>query len=63
MMHGNRKPTRVHDVQKAANEALDSARNLAPGTERIEALKKAGVLRKVADQTGLIFAKRGRPAK
>jgi hypothetical protein len=63
MMKSNQKPLRVHEIQNAANEALDAARNLAPGTERIEALKKAGLLRNAADQNGLIFAKRGRPAK
>jgi hypothetical protein len=62
-MNSNRKPPRIHEIQNAANDALDAARNLAPGRERIEALKKAGALRKAADQTGLIFAKRGRPVK
>ena len=62
-MNSTQKPPRTYEVQKAANEALHIARNLAPGAERSEALKKAGLLRKEADQTGLIFAKRGRPAK
>ena len=63
MMKRSQKPPRVQNIQKAANEALTAARNVAPGTERIEALKSAGLLRMEADKTGLIFAKRGRPAK
>jgi hypothetical protein len=62
-MNSRKKPARIHHVQKAANEALEAARDLAPGNERIEALKRAGILRKIADETGVTFAKRGRPAK
>ncbi len=43
--------------------ALEQARKLAPGTDRIEALRNAGRLRYEADSKGVIFAKRGRPRK
>jgi hypothetical protein len=33
------------------------------GPERTEAMKKAGIIRNVADLRGIVFAKRGRPAK
>jgi hypothetical protein len=62
-MTSDKKQNRLHGIQKAATDALEAARNLAPGEERIAALKQAGLLRKEADKVGLIFAKRGRPAK
>jgi hypothetical protein len=36
---------------------------MAPGSERNEALKIAGALRRCADERGVTFAKRGRPRK
>jgi hypothetical protein len=54
---------RSHDFEVAADEALQAARDMPPGQERIEALKAAGMLRNAADVFGLIFAKRGRPSK
>ena len=57
------KPPRAHDFEADADEALAAARNMAPGPERIEALKAAGKLRNAADVCGRTFAKRGRPAK
>jgi hypothetical protein len=54
---------RPHDFEADADQALAAARELSPGPERIEALKKAGQLRNAADVYGVIFAKRGRPAK
>ncbi len=63
MMNRDRKPSRAPGIHEAANEALDAARSLAPGIERVEALKRAGLLRNEADKAGPIFAKRGRPAK
>ena len=54
---------RSHDFEADADQALIAARELPPGPERIEALKKAGQLRNAADVYGVIFAKRGRPAK
>ncbi len=62
-MSRNQKAPRARETLNAANDALDAARALAPGAERIEALKKAGLLRKEADKNGVIFAKRGRPTK
>ena len=43
--------------------AAEIARDLPPGPERTEAMKKAGIIRNAADIQGLFFAKRGRPAK
>jgi len=44
-----------------AVDALEAARALPPSAQRTDALKKAGLLRRAADNQGLIFAKRGRP--
>ena len=46
-----------------AIEALELARKLPPGPERIDALKVASQLRCSADANGIVFAKRGRPRK
>ena len=51
------------DRDGAAEDALELARQMAPGPERNEALKLAGALRRSADKTGVVFAKRGRPRK
>ena len=51
----------VDDCAASADEALETARNMSPGPERNDALKRAGMLRTAADAYGLIFAKRGRP--
>jgi hypothetical protein len=51
------------DREEAAADALELARQMAPGPERNEALKQAGALRRSADERGLVFAKRGRPRK
>lgn len=48
---------------EAAADALELARQMAPGPERNEALKLAGTLRRSADERGVVFAKRGRPRK
>lgn len=48
---------------EAAADALETARLMAPGPERNEALKQAGALRRSADERGVVFAKRGRPRK
>lgn len=47
----------------SAVDALQEAREMPPGAQRTDALKKAGLLQRVADSQGLIFAKRGRPRK
>ena len=49
------------DRDVAAADALELARQMAPGPERNQALKLAGELRRSADSRGLVFAKRGRP--
>lgn len=51
------------DLEAKALAALEQARSMPPGPERTEAMKKAGILRKAADLQGIVFAKRGRPAK
>jgi hypothetical protein len=51
------------DDDVAAADALELARQMAPGPERNEALKIAGALRRSADERGVVFAKRGRPRK
>jgi hypothetical protein len=51
------------DHDGAAADALELARQMAPGPERNEALKLAGALRRSADERGVVFAKRGRPRK
>lgn len=51
------------DLDAEAVIALEEARNMKPGVERTEAMKRAGILRNAADLQGLFFAKRGRPAK
>lgn len=51
------------DLETEALAALDEARTMAPGPERTEAMKRAGILRNAVDMQGLLFAKRGRPPK
>jgi len=51
------------DLEAEALAALDKARAMPHGSARTEALKKAGLLRRALDMQGLLFAKRGRPAK
>jgi hypothetical protein len=52
-----------HDLEAEALAALEKARSMPPGPERTRAMKKAGNLRNAADLLGIVFAKRGRPAK
>ncbi|HEY8336649.1 MAG TPA: hypothetical protein VIQ05_22890 [Tardiphaga sp.] len=60
-----RAPSRpdLHDWDARATEALDAARKLPSGAARIEALKKAGVLRNAADARGIFAPRLGRPPK
>jgi hypothetical protein len=51
------------NLETEALAALEEARGKAPGPERTEAMKRAGILRNAADMHGLLFAKRGRPPK
>jgi hypothetical protein len=51
------------DLEAEADEALEAARSMPSGQKKMEALKKAGLLRKAADAGGISFAKRGRPRK
>lgn len=52
-----------HDLEQEALTALEEARAMPPGPERTQAMRKAGNLRNAADLLGVVFAKRGRPAK
>ena len=61
-MSGKR-PREDRDIQAEADEALEAARSMAPGPDKSDALKKAGLLRKAADAGGISFARRGRPPK
>ena len=51
------------DWDADAAEALEAARMLPPGSEKIAALKQAGVLRNIAVKAGIVFQRRGRPPK
>jgi hypothetical protein len=51
------------DLEAEAMAALEEARAKAPGPERTEAMKRAGILRNAVDMQGLLFAKQGRPPK
>jgi hypothetical protein len=53
----------IDDPDACALDALEIARSLPNGAARIEALKKAGLLRQQADRRGITFAKKGRPRK
>jgi hypothetical protein len=53
----------VRSQNANAVDALEEAREMPPGAQRTNALKKAGLLQRVADSQGLMFAKRGRPRK
>jgi hypothetical protein len=58
------KPTEEdRDWDTDATEALEAARTLPPGPEKIAALKQAGVLRNTAVKAGIVFQRRGRPPK
>ena len=51
----------IRSQDASAVDALQEARGMPPGAQRADALKKAGLLRRVADSQGLMFAKKGRP--
>ena len=46
-----------------AVDALQQARGMPPGAQRTSALKKAGLLRRVADCHALIVRKKDKPRK
>jgi hypothetical protein len=51
-----------HDSPHArATDALEEAQAMTPGARRTEALKKAGLPRRTADNQGVISAKGGAP--
>jgi hypothetical protein len=47
-----------HQQDASALDALEVARKMQPGPQRIEALKQAGLLRYAADSHEVVFAKR-----
>jgi hypothetical protein len=49
------------NLNAEADEALEVARSMTSGLEKVEALKRAGLLRRAADARGITFARRGRP--
>jgi hypothetical protein len=53
----------IRGQNASAVDALQEARGMPPGAQRTNALKKAGLLRRVADSQGLVFAKKGRRRK
>jgi hypothetical protein len=63
MAHDKKDPRPKLDLDIEATTALEQAREMAPGPERTEAMKRAGVLRNAADLQGMFFSKRGRPTK
>ena len=52
-----------HDWFARAAEALKKARKMKPGTERNEALKKAGQLQTAAEMMGYLKSEELRPPK
>jgi hypothetical protein len=50
-----------HSQIARATDALEQARGMPPGSQRIQALKQAGLLRHAADSQGLNFSKPGGP--
>jgi hypothetical protein len=54
-------PQRSHDLEIAADDALQAARSSGTGAHR--SVEGGGLLSNAADVFGLIFAKRGRPSK
>jgi hypothetical protein len=59
-----KRPAVDDDLDAQAYEALEAARAMPYGSERSEALKRAGLLRKAADDArGIAFAKSGRLRK
>jgi hypothetical protein len=53
----------IRKLEAEALAALDEARAMPPGPERMQALKRAGKLRHAAELNGVSFARRGRPPK
>jgi len=51
----------IRSQNASAVDALQEARGMPPGAQRANALKKAGLLRRVADSQGLIIAKKAGP--
>ena len=52
-------PRDTSSLSDIAADALEVARRMAPGAQRSQALKKAGLLRRIADHRGLISLQGG----
>jgi hypothetical protein len=63
MTRESKNPRPRVDLEAEALAALEAARAMPSGSERNDAMKKAGILRNAADLQGVFFAKRGRPGK
>jgi hypothetical protein len=63
MAQENKFRRREFDLDAEALAALEEARAMQRGPERTQALKRADILRNVADSHGMVFAKRGRPPR
>jgi hypothetical protein len=63
MLMAKQPPKSSGDLDVEADEALEAARSMPRGPEKIAALKKAGLLRRAADARRIVFAKRGRKPK
>jgi hypothetical protein len=63
MAQDKKDPRPKLDLDNEATTALEQARAIAPGPERTEAMKRAGILRNAADLQGIFVTKRGRPKR
>jgi hypothetical protein len=53
-------PRDTRSLNDVAADALEAARRMMPGAQRSQALKKAGLLRRIADNRGLVSLQGGR---
>ena len=63
MARSVKSPLPKRNLEIEAMVALAAARKMAPGPERTEAMKRAGILRNAADLQGWLSPKRERPPK
>ena len=54
-------PTETRNPNDVAVDALEEARSMPPGAQRNMALKKAGLLRRTADDQGVISSEAQSP--
>ena len=63
MVRSVKNPRPKRDLEIEALVTLEAARKMAPGPERTEAMKRAGILRNAADLQGWLSPKRDRPPR